>query len=37
MSGAVGSPFTASMFRFDGFIIAKAIIMVNRQGDNIDS
>jgi len=34
LSGAVGNPFTASMFRSDGVIIAKAIIKVNRLSDN---
>lgn len=29
MSGAVGSPFTASMFRFDGLRILAVFICVN--------
>ena len=29
MSGAVGSPFTASMFRFDGLRILAVFIYVN--------
>ena len=34
MSGAVGSPFTASMFRFDGLSITNSNFIVNTSGDN---
>jgi len=34
MSGAVGSPFTAAMFHFDGVSITNSNFIVNTIGDN---
>ncbi len=34
MAGAVSSPFTASMFRFDGVSITNSNFIVNTNGDN---
>ena len=31
MSGAVGSPFTASMFRFDGVKLQESLLSVNNK------